>query len=520
MSEPAALTASQPSSSTQASGAKDLGHRVAQGTAWVLLGFGLSQVGRLVGNILLAALLFQEAFALMAIVAAIMQGLVMFSDIGLGPNIVQNKRGDERDFLDTAWTLQVLRGLVLAAVATALAWPVAAFYAQNDPAAWNLRWLIPLVAIGTLVDAFQSTKLKTAARHVNLSRVTFIELAAQLGGMVVMLLTAWVTRSVLAMALGAIVSALLHCVLSHLMLPGAGNRFCWDRSAVRDIVHFGKWVFLSTVISFFALQIDKLVFARLFPLDQVGVYAIAASLAIMTPMLMGRLQMAIAFPLYARMLDRHEPLSRIVARSKPPMLLAGAYLVTAVIVCAQSFVDLAYDHRYADAGTYIVILSIGAWFAIIDGIYGAAFLASGRAHWVAAVNGTKVASFCILLAPAIAWGGLVGAVWAAALSDLIKLVLAMYLARRIQLLDVWPELRYTLVIAMTVGFILVLPAQIGILQHLHPAWRLFAQALLATAVFGWPLAKMAGEWLQQVRPPAEETQTRSHAYEQSPSAGL
>lgn len=499
MAEPSQLAASLPSSEPSASQSKDLGGRVARGTAWVLLGFGLSQIGRLAGNILLAALLFQEAFALMAIVAAIMQGLVMFSDIGLGPNIVQNKRGDERDFLDTAWTLQVLRGIVLAGLATALAWPLAAFYAQNDPAAWDLQWLIPLVAVGMLVESFQSTKLKTATRHVELARVTLIELAAQFAGMAAMLLTAWWTRSVLAMALGGIVTMSIHCLLSHIALPGPGNRFRWDRSAVWDIVHFGKWVFLSTVISFFALQIDKLVFARLFPLDQVGVYAIAASLAIMTPMLMGRLQTVIAFPLYARMLDRKEPLAQVVASSKPPMLLAGAYLVTAAIVCAQSFVDLAYDDRYAAAGPFIMILSVGAWFAIIDGIYGAAFLASGRAHWVAAVNGTKVVSFCVLLLPAIAWGGLIGAVWAAALSDLIKLALAAILARRIELLNLWPELRYTAVVALAVAAILALTTQVPALAQLHPAWRLLLQALLVTAVFGLPLTRMAREWLHRSR---------------------
>jgi O-antigen/teichoic acid export membrane protein len=465
----------------------------------VLFGFALSQLGRLLGNVALAALLFQEAFALMAIVSAIIQGLAMFSDIGLGPNIVQNKRGDERDFLDTAWTLQVLRGIVLAGLATAFAWPLAAFYAQNDPEAWKLLWLMPLVAISMLVDSFQSTKLKTAARHVNLGRVTLIDLGSQLLGLVVTLLGAWWTRSVLAIAVGGIVGASVHCLLSHLLLPGPGNRFRWDRSAVWDIVHFGKWVFLSTVISFFALQIDKLVFARLFPLDQVGVYAIAASLAIMTPMLMGRLQTVIAFPLYARMLDRKEPLAQVVASSKPPMLLAGAYLVTAAIVCAQSFVDLAYDDRYASAGPFIMILSVGAWFAIIDGIYGAAFLASGRAHWVAAVNGTKVVSFCVLLVPAIAWGGLIGAVWAAALSDLIKLALATMLARRIQLLNLWPELRYTAVVALAVAAILALTTQVPALAQLHPAWRLLLQSLLVTAVFGWPLARMAREWLHRSR---------------------
>jgi O-antigen/teichoic acid export membrane protein len=499
MAEPSQLAVQPPSSVASTEASKSFGSTVARGTAWVLLGFALSQIGRLLGNVLLAALLFQEAFALMAVVSAVIQGLAMFSDIGLGPNIVQNKRGDEREFLDTAWTLQVIRGVVLAGLATACAWPLAAFYAQNDPEAWKLLWLMPLVAISMLVDAFQSTKLKTAARHVNLGRVTLIDLGSQLSGLVVTLLVAWWTRSVLAIALGGIVGASIHCLLSHLMLPGPGNRFRWDRTAVWDIVHFGKWVFLSTVISFFALQIDKLVFARLFPLDQVGVYAIAASLAIMTPMLMGRLQTVIAFPLYARMLDRNESLADVVMRSKPPMLLAGAYLVTAAIVCAQSFVDLAYDDRYAAAGAFIMILSVGAWFAIIDGIYGAAFLASGRAHWVAAVNATKVVSFCLLLGPAVAWGGLLGAVWAAALSDLIKLGLAMILARRIQLLNLWAELRYTAAMAGAVGLILGLTTQFSALAHLHPAWRLLVQAVLVTAMFGWPLAGMARDWLQRSR---------------------
>lgn len=477
------------------------GSRVARGTAWVLIGFGVSQLGRLAGNVVLAALLFQEAFALMAIVSAIVQGLAMFSDIGLGPNIVQSKRGDDRDFLDTAWTLQVLRGVILASLALAMSWPVAAFYAQNDPQAWQLLWLMPLVAVSMLVDSLQSTKLKTANRHVHLGWVTFIELASQLLGLAVTLALAWWTRSVLSIAIGGIAGACTRCLLSHIAQPGPANRWRWDRAAVREIVRFGKWIFLSTAITFLALQIDKLVFARMFPLDQVGVYAIAASLAIMTPTLMGRLQSTIVFPLYARMLDRQEPLSRIVARSKPPMLLAGAYLVSAMIACAGSFVDLAYDDRYQDAAVFLRILSIGAWFAIIDGIYGAAFLASGRAHWVAAVNATKVASFCLMLPAAVYFEGIVGAVWAAALSDLIKLGLALVLARRIQLLDAGPELRATVAVALSVCAVLLASSWVPGWSTLSPAWQLICQAAMVTTLYGWPLMKMASQWWRQVQRP-------------------
>jgi len=63
-----------------------------RGTLWTVGGFGLGQVLRLVANIILAAVLFQDAFALMGLVGAVVQGLVMFSDIGIAQSIVQNPR--------------------------------------------------------------------------------------------------------------------------------------------------------------------------------------------------------------------------------------------------------------------------------------------------------------------------------------------------------------------------------------------------------------------------------------------
>lgn len=457
------------------------------GTAWTALGFALAQGGRLVSNIILAALLFQEAFALMAIVGAIIQGLAMCSDLGLGPTVVQNRRGDERDFLDTVWTLQILRGVVLAALAAALAWPVASFYAANDPMALELRWLLPLVALGMVIEGFQSTKTKTAARHMDLKRVTAIDLGAQLCGVVVMVGVAWWTRSVYALALGSLVTITVNCVLSHWLLRGPANRLRWDRASVSEIVRFGKWVFLSTVIFFLSQQIDKLAFAKLLPLDQVGVYAIAANIAILAPMLMGRMQNAVAFPLYSRLLERQESLATAVERSKLPMLGLGAYLVAGSIACAPQFFAIAYDERYADAGRYVPILMVGAWLAIVEGMYGAAFLASGRAHWVAAASATKLLAFCGLLWPAIHMGGLTGALYALAVAEFLRFIVVALLGRRLGLRNLVPELWFT-VQALGVGF--------GVLWLGHWLWPtelsprsaagvalLVVQGLLVTAAF-------------------------------------
>ena len=67
----------------------------------------------LASNLILTRLLFPEAFGLMALGSVVLVGLQMFSDAGIGPSIAQSPRGDDPEFLDTAWTAQVLRGVIL-----------------------------------------------------------------------------------------------------------------------------------------------------------------------------------------------------------------------------------------------------------------------------------------------------------------------------------------------------------------------------------------------------------------------
>src|SRR5688572_30143338 len=83
-----------------------------RGSIWTFAGYGASQVIRLASNLILARLLFPDVFGLMALVNVFIGGLAMFSDIGIGPAIIQNKRGNERTFLNTAWTIQIGRGLM------------------------------------------------------------------------------------------------------------------------------------------------------------------------------------------------------------------------------------------------------------------------------------------------------------------------------------------------------------------------------------------------------------------------
>ena len=104
--------------------------RAMRSSAWTIFGFVASQGIRFGSNLILTRLLFPEAFGMMALVTVAMVGLSNFSDMGTAPSIAYNPRGDDPSFLDTAWTLHVVRGVLLWLAACALAWPFARFYGE------------------------------------------------------------------------------------------------------------------------------------------------------------------------------------------------------------------------------------------------------------------------------------------------------------------------------------------------------------------------------------------------------
>jgi O-antigen/teichoic acid export membrane protein len=474
------------------------------GTAWTTAGVGVTQVLRLVSNIVLAAVLQEEVFGLMTLVNAIIQGLLMFSDIGIGPNVVQNPRGDERDFLDTAWTIQIIRSTGLSLIALASAIPVANFYMKNDPSASEIRYLLPIVALGTFMDGFQSTKVRTAARHMLRSRVVIADVVTQVISIATMVGLALWTRSVYALAIGGVVGSISRVVLSNAMFVGPRNRLRWDPRAASELIRFGRWIFISTAISFLAAQVDKLSLGRLFPLAEVGVYSIAANLALLTPSVMGHVQGTIAFPLYSRMLELNMTVRAVVARTREPMLVAGGYLVALMIAGAQSFMSFAYDSRYAAAGTYVPILAAGAWFAMLEGNYGAALQATGRFHWGAIANAAKVLTFVALVWPLGRLWGLIGVVVVVALSDVVRLVVTAIAVRQLDVREYWLEF-YCLALTMIVGVGTMTAVHFGpaLLREL-PLLALVLEFVVVTLAF----APAGLRVLRQLRPsygPAESS---------------
>ena len=393
-----------------------------KGTIWTIIGFGASQVLRLGSNLILARLLLPEFFGLMALVSIFLVGLELFSDVGLGPSIIQNKRGDDPDFLNTAWTIQVMRGIVLWIGSLLIAWPVSYFY--NEP---QLLWLIPVVGLTTLIHGFDSTALLTLNRQLAVRKLAIFELAGQIITLTVMVVWAWFDRSIWALVVGNLVSAIYQLVWSHRLLPHQPNRLAWDKEAAQKIFTFGKWIFFSTALTFLASQADRLILGKLLSATVLGLYGIAYTFADVPRQVIIALSGKVIFPTFSKLANLpRETFRAKILKNRIPILLALAAGLPILVSFGDYVIFILYKKEYYEAAWMLPIIALGIWHTTLYSTMSPALLALGKPIYNTLGYLFTLIGIVTFLLIGYHLMGIKGAVMAVAVGDLPFYAVTMY----------------------------------------------------------------------------------------------
>lgn len=427
--------------------------RVLRGGTWLVLGYGGQQALRLAANLILTRLLFPEAFGLMTLINVILIGLAMFSDIGLHAAIAQNARGDDQKFLDTAWTIQVGRGTLLWLCTCALAWPMAQFY--NEP---DLAFFLPIAGLSMLIAGFNTTKIETAHRHLMVGRVTVLDLLSQLTGLIGMVGLAYATQSVIALVCGGIIQSTARLVLTWLLLPGHQNRFHWEPRAARDLIQFGKWLFLSTLCWFFASQGDRIILGKFLPLETLGLYNIGYFMASFPLLLAQNVNGRLMIPVY-----RDKPASAskenfLQHRKLRSGITAGLLCLSMILAFAgPGLVDFLYDDRYAMSGAMVTLLSCLLMPGLIVLTYDQAALAAGDSKSYFVYSAARAGAQIGFVWLGIAQFGLIGAIFGMGLASVATYPFTIWISRRH---SVWDPLHDLVFASLT-----IIPSALALWVH-------------------------------------------------------
>lgn len=364
-----------------------LRQRVLNSGSWTLVGYGVNQALRLAGNLLLTRLLFPEAFGMMAIVTIVCYGVTMFVDMGIAQSIVQNKRGNDPSFVNTAWVLQVLLGVLIWLGVCALALPMAKFYEVPQ-----LAVMLPVVGLSAIISGFNSTKLYSAQRNLEAKRVTLIEIGSYATGLLCTVFLAWLLRSVWALVWGQLISVTLKMILTHFALHGINNKFEWDRSAVHQLTKFGRWIMWSSILTFLSVEGVRLLIGAILDMRQLALYTLASTMSLMFWQAIQQLAGKVFFPAYAEVYRRNDPkkLFAVLFKARLGIVLPSWGLAVLFVYFGSPLMELLYDKRYHESGPMLELLAAGTLVGCIWGSYTGVLMAIGKVATTAALTAIQI----------------------------------------------------------------------------------------------------------------------------------
>jgi hypothetical protein len=149
-------------------------------------------------------------------------------------------------------------------------WPADSTYAAPE-----LPMVLAVTGISAAIWGFQSTKIDVAVRTFQQKRVVLVDLASQVVGLVVMLVIGLLHPLHLVAGDCRPGGRPDRTVLGHLVFQGPNNRLRWDRSALNELVVFGRWILLSSIVGVLAMYGDRIWFGASMSAAELGVYSIA-----------------------------------------------------------------------------------------------------------------------------------------------------------------------------------------------------------------------------------------------------
>jgi O-antigen/teichoic acid export membrane protein len=405
--------------------------KAARTSALTILNFGSSQLIRLLSNLILTRLLYPEAFGIMALASLLITALSQFSDVGITTSIIRSDRGEERVFLNTAWTIKVIRGFVLFVVACGLSVPMALFYEQPI-----FMSLVPLMAIALVVDGFLPTTVDLATRHMQLGRLTALEVGSNVAGALLMIGFALALGSVWALAIGTFVGAFAKYVIFRSFLPGERDTFQLDSKSAKEMVTFGAWIMPSTVATFLTTQADKFLIGSYVSLQLLGIYNIGYFLGSFIPMLAQNLGLRVMVSFYKNSDRDADPHSLKKLKKLKRLLFGGlSFSLLFMVIIGDWVVGLLYDDRYSEAGAMLVLLASMQVLMIMQLPYNNALLSLGQSKHYFILNAIRATAMVSCLWLGLDLYGLVGGIVGQGLAFVLVYPASVFFAVRLKVWD-------------------------------------------------------------------------------------
>jgi len=453
--------------------------RFARGLTWTFIDNWGSQFVGLFVFVVLANLLTDVDFGLVALAMVFVQFAQIFVDQGFGDALIQ-RRELTRSAIDTAFWVAILTGLVLLAVGLVLAAPISMLEGQPD-----LTPILAVLSLSFLITSLSSVQLALLRRELAFRSLALRRLAAGLiSGLV------GVAMAFLGFGPWALVGQQLSWGAVSILLLWTASPWrpglAFSLAEFRGLFGFGINVVGSDVMTFLSRNSDNFMVGTFLGAGPLGLYAIGYRILDTTQTLLVNTALKLVFPTFSNLQGDGDRLRRAYSRINRALsvIILPGYIGLALV--AQEAVPVLFGQQWRESGPVATTLFLIGPSLSLQVLSGALLYARGRPdvalRFRLLTTAVHVVGFFIA---AVVFQSIVAVAAAFVIGSYLLLPVILYLVRRhagVPILGHLLELRWpALATLIMAGAVLVV--KFALLGQVHEWVLLVTEIVTGLVVF-------------------------------------
>lgn len=398
---------------------------------------------RTISSMTLTRLLRPADFGIVGIIGSVFYTAAMFTDLGFQGFLVRHERTDDRHFRNVIWTIHVKRGASLF-ILVAVASPLIAWLLGKPTVA------LPL-AVASAVFAFEglaSLSLITALRRDKARELSLLELALQIFQTAAAVLLAFWWRNAWAMIAAMVLQSAMRTFLSYRLFDDSGQALDRDPAIVREFLAWSRIVLMSSALSLLLAQ-NQLILARVFSLQEFGLYSLALSIASAPRGFASSYVTKVVFPVYAfTWRERPDVLAQVYYKVRRRASALYAFACGGLIGGAPLLFALLYDPRYRGAALFMSIVMISVALFLPNFAAAELLTAKGEIKGTLRVNVVRLAWLVVAIPLGYLAIGALGIVAAVGTIEVPAMLYSWLLLHRNGVLRMREEIVYLLLVGL------------------------------------------------------------------------
>ena len=384
----------------------------AKGMGWMGSLRVLSRFFTLLRIAILARLLDPAQFGVFGVITLIVALFEILIETGV--NIVLIQEEDDIDpFINTAWVISIIRGVLIAVLVSIFAYPLSRFF--STPEALKLLLLASLVP---LIRGFINPSIVKFQKNLEFQKEFVLRFSILIFESSIAVIGAFFTRSVVSLVLALVLSAAFEVLLSFLFCQPR-PKLSLDEKKAEKIFSMGKWVALNGVFSYLVDQGDDAVVGKLLGMGSLGLYQMAYKISNLPFTEVTDVVSRVTFPVYSRISQDKARVKRAFKKAILGIVLFVVPGAAVIFFFPETIIKIVLGQNWLGAAPALRILALFGLVRAIGGSVQPILFAFKRQDIAAKISFAKLVILAILIIPLIIKFGIAGAALAVVFSSLL-----------------------------------------------------------------------------------------------------